>query len=271
MIKDKHYYKDLILQSFEDQEEKLIETWNNGNPSITKYFCVDNLLPEDDAMEIYKEFLKESKNWVFHKSLFERKSTLKKIDSLGKVIPSITDSFHCQEVIDVIENITGIDGLEADPSLYAGGMSLMKKGDFLSPHIDNSHDQKKLRYRRLNLLYYVSPNWLSENGGNLELWDKKVKFPCEIVSSFNRLVIMRTNDLSYHSVNKVKVDQPRCCVSNYYFSKNSEKGYDYQHVTSAGAWPGQYFLRALGRIHTASRGFIARTTGKTRRGVIRKE
>lgn len=269
MIKDKAYYTNLILKRFKEQEEQLKECWNNCDPTITKYFYIDDLLPTKDAEEIYNEYLKKTDKWVVSKTLFERKSTLKEIDILGSVIPSITDSFHSEEVVNVISNITGINELEPDPSLYAGGMSRMTKGDFLSPHIDNSHDQPKLRYRRLNLLYYVSPDWVSENGGNLELWDKKVTTPFEIVSAFNRLVVMRTNDSSYHSVNKVKVDQQRCCVSNYYFSENSEKGYDYHHVTSAGAWPGQHFLRALGSVHTAARTFISIVTGKTRKGIVR--
>tara|TARA_B000000475_G_scaffold272229_1_gene272678 strand:- start:3380 stop:4192 length:813 start_codon:yes stop_codon:yes gene_type:complete len=269
MIKDKEYYKDQILKSFNEQEEKLKANWINCDPTFTKYFCVDNLLPEADTIEIYKEFLKESDKWLISKSFRESKSTLKEIDTLGTIIPSITDSFHSQEVIDAISLITGIDQLEPDPSLYAGGMSRMKKNDFLSPHIDNSHDQSKTRYRRLNLLYYVSPDWISENGGNLELWDDKVKTSLEIESTFNRLVIMETNDRSYHSVNSVKVDRSRCCVSNYYFSKESEKGFDYHHVTSTTGWPGQYFLRALGKVDTFSREAIASITGKTRKGKTR--
>jgi len=269
MVKDKEYYKNLVLKSLKEQEGKLKENWINCNPTFTKYFYIDNLLPKQDAEEIYREYLKETDKWVISKSFRESKSTLKEIDTLGSIIPSITDSFHSQEVIDAISIITGITQLEPDPSLYAGGMSRMSKNDFLSPHIDNSHDQSKSRYRRLNLLYYVSPDWISKNGGNLELWDRRVKISHEIESTFNRLVIMETNDRSYHSVNRVKIDQPRCCVSNYYFSEKSEKGFDYHHVTSTTGWPGQYFLRALGKIDTFSREAIAKITGKTRKGKTR--
>ena len=47
------------------------------------------------------------------------------------------------EVINEIQKITEIDGLEADYTLYAGGISRMDKGHFLNPHIDNSHDAKR--------------------------------------------------------------------------------------------------------------------------------
>ena len=93
----------------------------------------------------------------------------------------------------------------------------MAPGHFLNPHIDNSHDGDQKNYRVLNLLYYITPGWRSENGGNLELWDQKVTKPVEIPSLFNRLVLMSTNDKSWHSVNEVKADSRRCCISNYYF------------------------------------------------------
>ena len=35
----------------------------------------------------------------------------------------------------------------------------MFEGDFLNPHVDNSHDANREKYRRLNLLFYVSPDW----------------------------------------------------------------------------------------------------------------
>lgn len=45
----------------------------------------------------------------------------------------------------------------------------MAKDNFLNPHLGNSHDKDRECYRVLNLLYYVTPNWSHEQGGNLEL------------------------------------------------------------------------------------------------------
>ena len=95
---------------------------------------------------------------------------------------------------------------------------MMKNGDFLNPHIDNSHNSSRNKYRRLNLLFYVTPNWQESNGGNFELWNKKVTKPITVTSKFNRMVVMETTNYSYHSVSPIKVNAYRCCVSNYYFS-----------------------------------------------------
>ena len=32
----------------------------------------------------------------------------------------------------------------------------MPQGNYLKPHLDNSHDRDRKRYRVLNLLYYVT-------------------------------------------------------------------------------------------------------------------
>jgi hypothetical protein len=108
----------------------------------------------------------------------------------------------------------------------------MAKDNYLNPHLDNSHDKDRKLWRVLNLLYYVTPNWKTSNGGNLEVWPNGIKEnPIEITSKFNRLAIMATHNYSWHSVNKVQVDGVRCCVSNYYFSETPLLKEDSFHVT----------------------------------------
>ena len=135
--------------------------------------------------------------------------------------------------MELISEICGIKDIFPDNNLYAGGLSLMKKDDFLNPHLDNSHDKDRNLWRVLNVLYYVTPNWKLENGGNLELWPNGLsKNQTTVVSKFNRLVVMATHQNSWHSVSKVSIDNIRCCVSNYYFSKKPISINDKFHVTS---------------------------------------
>ena len=120
----------------------------------------------------------------------------------------------------------------------------MSKGGYLRPHLDNSHDMNRDRYRVLNSLYYVSPGWQESWGGSLQLWDEGPHTePRTIPSQFNRLVLMVTNRKSWHSVNTILGDGRRCCVSNYYFSKVSPDQQDYFHATSfRGEQPGMQDL-----------------------------
>lgn len=239
-----------IASKLSDNRNSLKEMWENSSTQEipTRYFYIDDLLEENDAVEISSSFNVEGSFWNKVSDFRERKSSFQKIDTLSPIITQITDAFHEDHVIEIVSEITGLENLESDPSLYAGGLSLMSKGDFLNPHIDNSHDGGKSKYRRLNLLFYTSKNWRQDFGGSLELWNKSVTKKKQIPAFFNRLVVMETNHLSWHSVNKIATDEPRLCVSNYYFSKRSPLNHEYYHVTSFNGLPSQKFRRVYSKI-----------------------
>jgi Rps23 Pro-64 3,4-dihydroxylase Tpa1-like proline 4-hydroxylase len=243
----------------------LSRQWQNPEGTPTRHFIVDDLLDAATAKRVQQAFPENAAIWNHRSSFRERKKTFAKVDAIDPLIAAMTDAFHLDVVLKSVSRVTGLVGLEADPELYAGGISMMGKGDFLNPHIDNSHDAPRRRYRRLNLLYYISPDWRDDFGGNFELWDPKVERPRQITSKYNRLVVMETNKFSWHSVNPVQVDRNRCCISNYYFSKASPEQADYYHVTSFVGRPGQSLARAFGRVDNFARQWIA-VTFKVSRG-----
>jgi Rps23 Pro-64 3,4-dihydroxylase Tpa1-like proline 4-hydroxylase len=247
----------MIAARLRAEAGSLAKQWNAPQGTPTRHFFIDNLLPDDVAERIYSAFPQRDSIWVQQESFRERKKTFAKLESIDPIIAAITDAFHRDEVLKIVTDITGLKGLEADPELYAGGISMMGKGDFLNPHIDNSHDGPRRRYRRLNLLYYISPDWKAENGGNLELWNDRVTQPKVLASKFNRLVVMETNRDSWHSVQPVVIERNRCCISNYYFSKASPESRDYYHVTSFIGRPHQTLQRVWGRVDNFVRQAIA--------------
>jgi Rps23 Pro-64 3,4-dihydroxylase Tpa1-like proline 4-hydroxylase len=210
----------------------------------TRYCAIDNLLPEDIARRISEAFPPSGEMRLLD-SFREKKFTSKSLDKFDPLIADITFAFQDERVIQKVAELTGIKDAVGDPHLYAGGISAMERSHFLNPHIDNSHDGEQKNYRVLNLLYYITPDWKPENGGNLELWDEKVKQPVEIPSLFNRLVLMSTNDKAWHSVNEVKAEGTRRCISNYYFSPHSPNGYETTHVTYFMARPEQKLRRLV--------------------------
>jgi Rps23 Pro-64 3,4-dihydroxylase Tpa1-like proline 4-hydroxylase len=218
----------------------------------TRSAMVTDLLPDAVAQEVYQSF--PSVNDMRLLSSFrERKYTSKQLDSTPRLLRDITTAVQDARVVSLVGQITGIAHQVPDPSLYAGGISSMTLGHFLNPHLDNSHDGARLHYRVLNLLYYVTPNWQPEYGGNLELWNEKVTKAMTIPSQFNSLVIMETNRRSWHSVSPIVHQGQRCCVSNYYFSKQSPEGQDYFHVTSFCARPEQRYRRAVSLVDNLAR------------------
>ena len=212
----------------------------------TRSTAIDDLLPPELATEIFEAFPSGDQMRLLS-SFRERKFTSKSFDRFDPLVSDATFAFQDERVVALVSEITGISDAVGDPHLYAGGISAMEEGHFLNPHIDNSHDHQQRNYRVLNLLYYVTPDWTHDDGGNLELWDGRVIEQTEIVSRFNRLVLMSTNDTSFHSVSGVTGARRRCCVSNYYFSPHSPNSGALSHVTYFRARPEQRVRRVLTR------------------------
>lgn len=219
------------------EHERIRQQWHDTRP--INYFILDDVLPQAWANSIRAAF-PESDRMVLKRSLRELKYVAAQMNKHNPLLEEIIYAFQDPQIVQLIEEATGLKSLEPDEMLYAGGISLMARDHFLNPHIDNSHDKFRQRYRVLNLLYYVSPEWERAHGGNLELWpDGPSGEPVTIVSRFNRLVVMVTHPGSWHSVSRSQSDQPRCCVSNYYFSREPVGGSQYFHVTSFRGRPEQ--------------------------------
>lgn len=203
------------------------------------YFFIDNILPEPTAFEIYRQF-PSHEHMTRKNSIRENKYVAAQMNKYNSILEEAIYAFQDPSVVGVIKDICGIEDLQPDEHLYAGGISSMGKDQFLNPHLDNSHDKDRSRWRVLNLLYYVTPDWHEEYGGHLELWPNGMEGrPITIHSLFNRLVVMATHQTSWHSVSPVVTNKSRNCVSNYYFSKSPLKDDDQFHVTSFRGRPNQ--------------------------------
>lgn len=228
---------DHVVARLESLASDLATQWAGSGP--VNHTVIDDLLPVELAWSIRNKFPRGSEMRV-RKSLRELKHVAAQMDAYDPLLEEALFAFQDPRVVDVVGRITGLKALEPDEQLYAGGISMMSQGHFLNPHIDNSHDKDRQRYRVLNLLYYVSPDWTLESGGNLELWPHGVEGEqITVVSKFNRLALMVTNKTSWHSVSPVAADRQRCCVSNYYFSKYPADNAEYFHVTSFRGRPEQ--------------------------------
>ena len=71
---------------------------------------------------------------------------------------------------------------------------------------------------------------------------------------------METNKTSWHSVSHVVDYRPRCCVSNYYFSKYLDDT-EYFHVMSFDGRPDEPVKHVVGILDNALRNVVSRTLG----------
>jgi Rps23 Pro-64 3,4-dihydroxylase Tpa1-like proline 4-hydroxylase len=215
----------LILNRLEESKEQLKKQFFQEHAiNVARHFVLDDLLPVAIAEQIYANFPKPNEMHMLS-SPGKIKLKYSHLKDVSMVLQDINGAIQDPKIVGVIEDITQIKQQIPDPTRYAGGISTLLKGYYLNPHIDNSHDVEKKRfYRTVNVLYYVSPNWGPENGGNYELWDESIENCIVVPSLFNRLVVMETNRTSWHAVNPVLCDAPRCCIFNYFFSEQSPEG-----------------------------------------------
>lgn len=251
---NKQYFVEQIYNRLEQDKDLLKHFFSKK--SVIKFCYIDNLLNYNDAKEIYESF-PQKEQLLLLQDVREYKYVGMQMNNFNPILEEILYAFQAPQIVSLISKITGIEELIPDEHLYAGGISLMEYGCFLNPHLDNSHDKDRKNYRVLNLLYYVTPDWEENYGGNLELWDKGLKHSCRTIHSrFNRLVIMITNKTSWHSVSKVKYHGRRCCVSNYYFCSKPAEVKEYFHVTSFRGRPEQQLRDIILRGDTALRNGI---------------
>lgn len=226
---------DHIAQHLSTNKDQLTAYWEQSNP--VRHFFIDELLPDAVAITFFQS-LPDPSTLMLRNSVKERKRVGIKLEDYAPEMADILFAFHQPQVMNVVSEITGLTGLFADKSLYGSGISQMMEGDFLLPHLDNSHDGDGRLYRVLNALYYITPNWPENHGGNLELWDKRMKERKEIHAKFNRLVMMETHTESVHSVGKVTLPGgTRACISNYYFAAEPANHQEHVHKTTFFARP----------------------------------
>ena len=258
---------ELVAQRLRGEAARMRAEFAQPRIGNTRYTLVDDVLPLDLARRIYDSF-PPTGDMRLMASFREQKYTSKALERMDPLIGEALFAFQAPAVIDAVAAITGLRDMVGDPKLYAGGISAMTRGQFLDPHIDNSHDGEGKLYRVLNLLYYVTPDWGAGKGGNLELWDEAVRERVEIESRFNRLVIMQTDRTSWHSVNAVQADGKRCCVSNYYFSPHSPNAVEGSHITFFAGRPEQPLRRLLAAADGHARTLLRRVV---KRGLAKED
>jgi Rps23 Pro-64 3,4-dihydroxylase Tpa1-like proline 4-hydroxylase len=232
MFMMKEQFISLIFNRLNEEKHHLKNAFSSSHPiKVARHFALDNLLPTEIAEQIYTNFPKPRQMRMLN-SRGELKLKYSHIKNTSNLLKDLHHAIQDPKIISLVEEITGIKNQRPDTSRLAGGITTLTKGHYINPHLDNSHDIDRKYYRTVNLLYYVSPGWKLENGGNYELWDEAVENHIVVPSLFNRLVVMETNRKSWHAVNPVVCDASRCCVFNYYFSEQSPEGEDYFHTSS---------------------------------------
>jgi Rps23 Pro-64 3,4-dihydroxylase Tpa1-like proline 4-hydroxylase/glycosyltransferase involved in cell wall biosynthesis len=211
--------------------EKEINEYRQAQPF--PHIVIDDFLPPSLLNGVIDDF-RNYNNWGWDNSNYSKDHQVKKFFSpwnndgdttLPINTKLILNYFNSPDVINMLEELTGIKGLIADPTLLGGGMHKIDSGGKLSIHADSRKHAISGNYRRLNLLVYLNKDWNKEWGGSLQLWDKDMTTMVQDIQPlFNRVVIFNTGADTYHG-HPHPLNTPngmsRISLALYYYTKEN--------------------------------------------------
>jgi Rps23 Pro-64 3,4-dihydroxylase Tpa1-like proline 4-hydroxylase len=144
-------FAQLIVDRIIQEKDRIKKQYDVSKNQIG-YFFIDDLLPPEITEIINNQFPSHDK-MVQKKSIRENKYIAVQMNQYTPVLEELIYAFQDEKVVSLIKDLCEIEDLQPDENLYAGGLSSMKQSQFLNPHLDNSHDKERSRWRVLNLLF----------------------------------------------------------------------------------------------------------------------
>jgi hypothetical protein len=210
---------------FKDRD-KLRDHWRKAQPF--PFIKIDDFLEPSivskiaDAFPDFEHALEDGR--AFDGVNERRKVQITDSRRFPKPIAELNAALASSDFLADLSYVSGIPDLLADSHLVGGGMHLTGSGGRLDVHVDFNFMEERALHRRMNLLLYLNPNWKSEWGGEIQLWDKEVQ-RCEqaFAPVLNRCVIFETSEISYHGVTPVAREAPfpRHSFATYYYTQEA--------------------------------------------------
>lgn len=196
------------------------------------HVVIDDLLEPEFAAEIVAALPQfegaESVGHRFETVNEHRKVQVTEASHLSEPLQRLLGALHGPEWLTALEAITGVPAIETDERLIGGGLHMTGRRGRLDVHADFNYLPDVERFRRLNLLLYLNPNWRSEWGGELELWDADMQ-RCEVRVEpvLGRCVIFATSTDSFHGTTRVTCPEgtARSSFALYYYSHVPPEGF----------------------------------------------
>lgn len=253
----------LDLSKWKKAVDENAATYQSAHPYPHGQF--ENFLEPAAAQKAMEAFPKvKDDGWIHYVHVNEKKHGLNKMDLIPPYLQEVIRQLNTDEFVAHLSRLTGIDGLQADPSLEGGGLHQSQRGGYLNIHADFTvHPHKRNWRRRVNLLVYLNENWLPEYRGELELWTRDMKACAKsVLPVFNRCVIFNTDQDSYHGLPdpiQCPEDMTRKSIALYYFTE--EKEMPRMRSTNYRARPGDGLKSLLIRLDTEAVALYTRLKG----------
>lgn len=187
------------LVSLEEDIAALQASYRSASPF--PHIVLDDFLSTDAARQSTTEFAAlDTQRWNSYVHVNERKFSNTDPTTWGPTLQTLLEELNSARFVHFLSELTGIQGLFADPSLEGGGLHQSADGGFLNIHTDFTvHPHHRNWSRQVNFLIYLTEDWQTKYGGDLELWTGDMK-TCErtVAPLGNRVVIFTTSSNSFH-------------------------------------------------------------------------
>lgn len=196
---DNHKLESIAIENF--------EKFNNAKPF--SHLVIDDFLPLEEVNKIAHNFPEPNQiKWSAHGSGANAdnekfkgiKLQCQDESQFPESIKDLLQEFNSQSFLYFLKKLSGVEYIVGDPYYNGCGMHSTGNGGRLMVHADvNRYPYPALADQFLNCIFYVTPEWDAEWGGELELWDEKVKNCVKsITPKFNRLLIFKTDRKCFH-------------------------------------------------------------------------
>lgn len=188
------------------------------------HIVLDNFLTEEHFIKVISESSRSQpslgKNFD---SDVEKNKSISLNSQLPTVLSDIIQELNSPKWIENLRHLTGIldlSGTDNGNSLLAN-FHVMKSNGILGSHVDHGAEPSDGRAHVLNIIIYLSENWLPEYGGHTQLYNSKGSaVVSEVINKPNRALIFLHTPYSFHGVSKLNDDitEPRKTLYIDYYS-----------------------------------------------------
>ncbi|NIJ07806.1 hypothetical protein FHS31_001416 [Sphingomonas vulcanisoli] len=205
--------------------EKRAQQYQNAAPF--PHIQMDDFLDRDFLKRLIAEFPDRDGRTYFDRPQERLKYQFDPNTVDSPLVRNLLAELNAEPFLAFLSAMTGIEGLISDPYYDGGGLHETMSGGHLSIHADfNRHGQMNVE-RRLNLLIYLNDDWDESFGGELELWDKKMRASAVSVAPIlARAVVFSTTLQSFHGQpNPLSCppDRSRRSIATYYYTAFAAK------------------------------------------------
>jgi len=223
--KDFSHYLSLLNKTENNDIEIQTNEFLSNEPF--NYLVIDNFIDDKEILLQVEKDIRNMDDSIFKSAdigglpnVSVNKSYLMDMDKCSESVKKIVNYLNSSKMVEYLESLTQIKGLQADNFNMGGGIHKTKKGGHLDIHADFNIHRNTKKYRRVNLLLYMNSNYKDEYNGHLELWNNEMtKCEKKIAPIFNRAVIFRTTDDAYHGhLSEWNADYDRLSFAMYYYT-----------------------------------------------------